>query len=94
MNDEIERLLAEGEPPDAAMLEKIAAQFSASAKTVRALPSNVALWAISFAIFVTLAVIVASVVKLYAIDALSGASNRCLLRRSALTRRAFFTRAY
>jgi hypothetical protein len=71
MNDDITGMFAEGDPPDAATLEKIASQFSASAKPVRALPSNLALWSNSFGIFIALALIVASVVKLYAIAVLS-----------------------
>jgi hypothetical protein len=73
MNDEITRMLAEGDPPDAAMLEKIAARLWASAKPVRALPSNLTLWAISFAIFIAIALIVAKIVQFKAIDVLSDA---------------------
>jgi hypothetical protein len=71
MNDEITRMLAEGDPADAAILEKIGAQFSTSAKPVRALPSNFTLWAISFGIFIALALIVAKVVQFKAIAVLS-----------------------
>jgi hypothetical protein len=71
MNDDITRLLDEGDPPASELLEKIAAELNASAKPVRALPSNVTLWAISFAIFIALALIVAKVVQLKAIAVLS-----------------------
>jgi len=71
MNDDITRLLAESDPPDTATLEKIAAQFSASAKPVRALPSNLTLWAISFGIFIALALIVAKAVQFNAVAVLS-----------------------
>ena len=71
MNDEITRLLAESDPPDAAMLEKIAAQFSASAKPVRALPSNLTLWAMSFGIFTIVTLFVAAVVHFKAIAVLN-----------------------
>ncbi len=70
--DDITPLLAEGDPPDAATLATIAAQLSATAKPVRALPSNVTLWATSFGIFIALALIVAKIVKLNAMAVLSG----------------------
>jgi len=71
MNDEITRMLAEGDPPDAAMLEKIAARLSTSAKPVRALPSNLKLWAISFGIFIAIALLVSKVVQFKAVAVLS-----------------------
>lgn len=72
MNDDITRLLAEGEPPDVATVEKIAAQLSASAKPVRALPSNLTLWGIGFGIFTAFSLIVAKMVKFSAIHVLTG----------------------
>ena len=71
MNEDITRMLAEGDPPDTATLEKIAAQFSASAKPVRALPSNLALWAICFGIFAAFSLILAKAVRCKAIAVLS-----------------------
>jgi hypothetical protein len=96
MNDDIMRMLAEGDPPDAATLEKIAAQFSASAKPVRALPSNLTLWAISLGLFAALVSIVAKVVQFKAITVLSGgqmvAYYGVLLLLAALFSRAMIER--
>ena len=69
MNDDIARMLAEGDPPAAATLEKIAAQLSASAIAV--LPSNGTLWAISFGLFTGATLSIATVVHLKAIAVLS-----------------------
>jgi hypothetical protein len=71
MNDDIARMLTEGDPPAAATLEKIAAQLSASAKRVRALPSNLTLWAISFGIFTVATLSMAGGVQFKAVAVLS-----------------------
>jgi len=96
MNDEITGMFVEGDPPDAATLEKIAARISASAKPVRALPSNLTLWAISFGIFIALALLVAKVVHFKAIGVLSdrqmGVYYGILLLFGALFSRAVIER--
>jgi hypothetical protein len=71
MNDDIARLLQEGDPPSAATLEKIAAQLSASAQPVRALPSNPTLWAIGFGLFAIVTLILGAIVQCKAVPVLS-----------------------
>jgi len=72
MNDDLDRLFPQGEPPDAAVIARIGAQLAASSETVRPLPSNAVLWAISLGIFAAVAALVASVVGFKAMAALGG----------------------
>ena len=71
MNDDLDRLFPQGNPPDATTIQRLSAQLAASAKPVRPLPSNTVLCAVSLAIFLVVSFVVASAVKLYAIGSLS-----------------------
>jgi hypothetical protein len=92
MNDDIKLLFPEGEPPAAATIQKIAAQFAASAKPLRPLPSNLPLWAIGFSIFAVLALVVAKLVGLKAVAVLSG-SQMVIYYGVLLLFAALFSRA-
>lgn len=70
-DDDIAKFLPQGDPPDAALLERISGRLNASRKPVRSLPSNGVLWAISIAVFVVISLTLASVKGLFAISALS-----------------------
>jgi hypothetical protein len=91
MNDDITRLLAQGDPPAPATIEKIAARLAA-AKPVRALPSNFALWAIAFGVFTALALLVAAAVRWKAVAVL-GAGRMAAYYGVLFVLAALFSRA-
>lgn len=72
IDDDIKQLFPEGEPLAAAQIERLAAQFSASAATVKPLPSNTVLWSFALAIFAVISLVIAGIVKLFAIQVLGG----------------------
>ncbi len=71
MNEDLDGLFAQREQPDAALLQRINAQFAVPSTPVRPLPSNLFLCSISLAIFVVVSFIVAAAFGLKAIAALS-----------------------
>ncbi len=71
MNDDLDRLFPQGDPPDVATIRRISTQLATTATPVRPLPSNAVLWAVSLGIFLVVSLVVASAVKLYAIGSLS-----------------------
>ena len=72
MNDDITLPPVEGEPPDAAAIERIAAQLAAFLKPVRPLPSDTVLWTVALSIFLVLSFIGAKVPGFQALAVLSG----------------------
>jgi hypothetical protein len=72
MNDDSSLPFVEGEPPDAAAVERMGAQLAASLKPVRPLPSNATLCTIGICVFVVFSLIGAKAVGLNAFAVLSG----------------------
>jgi hypothetical protein len=92
MNDDIPLPFVEGEPPDAASVERMGSQLAASLKPIRPLPSNAALCMIALGVFLVSSLIVATAVGLKAPTVLS-ASQMMLYYGVLLVFAGLFSRA-